>query len=238
MSDFQKSRWTDKEFSQNYRDSANIYLPFRHQFIETVKSLYDHFISSKKQIKILDLGCGDGFFIQEFLKSFSPESITLVDGSNEMLEAAKKRLNTVGNINFIQASFQDLFHKDLLDNNFGFIYSSLAIHHLTLQEKKRLYSYIYSLLSPGGCFINYDAIISSSPKIESWYMSLWHQWINNHPNQEISRQLLNIPQKYKSNTDNIPDTLDSQIQALTQIGFKEVDCYFKHGIFCLFGGFK
>lgn len=135
MSDFQKSRWTDKEFSQNYRDSANIYLPFRHQFIETVKSLYDHFINSKKQIKILDLGCGDGFFIQEFLKSFSPESITLVDGSNEMLEAAKKRLNTVGNINFIQASFQDLFHKDLLDNNFDFIYSSLAINHLTLQEK-------------------------------------------------------------------------------------------------------
>lgn len=69
-------------------------------------------------------------------------------------------------------------------------------------------------------------------------MSLWHQWINNHPNQEISRQLLDIPQKYKSNTDNIPDTLDSQIQALTQIGFKEVDCYFKHGIFYLFGGFK
>jgi tRNA (cmo5U34)-methyltransferase len=91
---------------------------------------------------VLDLGCGDGLFIQELLKTFSPASIPLVDGSGEMLEAAKNRLGSTANLDFIQASFQSLFTGEPLDQDFDFVYSSLAIHHLPLEEKKRLYSWI------------------------------------------------------------------------------------------------
>lgn len=238
MSKFEESRWTNREFSRNYRDKANIYLPFRREFIGTAKSLYGYFFDAKNENNVLDLGCGDGLFIEELLKTFSPTSITLVDGSNEMLEAAQKRLGKKENINFIQASFQSLFSGQLLNQDFDFIYSSLAIHHLPLEEKKRLYSYIYKLLSPGGCFVHYDVVVPVSTKIENWFLSLWRQWIKEHPDKEMSENLLGIPDQYKKNTDNMPDTLGSQLQALTQIGFKEVDCFLKHGIFSLFGGFK
>jgi SAM-dependent methyltransferase len=72
MSKFEKTRWAENEFSKNYRDDANIYLPFRSQFVEITKSFYGHFISQNTEAKILDLGCGDGQFIQELLKSFTP----------------------------------------------------------------------------------------------------------------------------------------------------------------------
>ena len=49
---------------------------------------------------------------------------------------------------------------------------------------------------------------------------------------------MEIPQLYKDNLDNTPDTLKSQIEALEKIGFQNVDCYFKYGIFSLFGGNK
>jgi len=62
MSKFEKTRWTENEFSRNYRDDANIYLPFRSQFFEITKSFYEHFISQNIKAKILDLGCGDGLF--------------------------------------------------------------------------------------------------------------------------------------------------------------------------------
>jgi tRNA (cmo5U34)-methyltransferase len=238
MSEFEESRWTNSEFSQNYRDEANIYLPFRREFIEITKSLYAYFFAAKSENNVLDLGCGDGLFIEELLRTFSPKSITLVDGSNEMLEAAQKRLGKKVNINFIQASFQSLLSNELLNQNYDFVYSSLAIHHLPLVEKKLLYSYIYKLLSPGGCFVHYDVVVPVSTKIENWFLSLWLQWIKEHPNKAISEKLLEIPYQYKKNADNQPDTLGSQLQALTQIGFKEVDCFFKHGIFSLFGGFK
>ncbi len=238
MSQFEESRWVDSEFSQNYRDDANTYLPFRSQFIQVAKSLYEHFISTNIEVRILYLGCGDGLFIQELLKSFSPAKVTLVDASSEMLEAAEKRLGNHENLNFIKASFQDLLAGQSFNENFDFIYSSLAIHHLPFEEKKNLYAYIHKLLSAGGCFVHYDVIVPPSGKIEKWYLSLWKQWIKEHPAKERSEKLLGIPEQYKENPDNIPNTLESQLEVLEKIGFKEVDSYFKYGIFSLFGGFK
>nr|WP_319492395.1 class I SAM-dependent methyltransferase [uncultured Desulfobacter sp.] len=140
-------------------------------------------------------------FIEELLKTFSPKSITLVDGSNEMLEAAQKRLGKKANINFIQASFHNLFSSELLNQNYDFVYSSLAIHHLPLEEKTLLYSHIYKLLSPGGCFVHYDVVAPVSTKIENWFLALWRQWIREHPSKEMSENLLGIPDQYKKNTD-------------------------------------
>lgn len=238
MSKFDDSRWADTEFSQNYRDDADIFLPFRRQFIEVAKSFYGHFFSSNPVAAVLDLGCGDGLFVQELLQFFSPREITMVDGSSEMLQAARKRLGKRLEINFIEIDFQNLLAERPLENRFDFIYSSLAIHHLPYREKCRLYEYIHELLNSGGCFIHYDVVVPCSDKIEKWYLSAWREWIRNYPDKERSERLLGIPEQYKGNQDNLPDTLDSQLQALETIGFKDVDCYFKHGIFSLFGGFK
>lgn len=238
MTQFETSRWAESEFSQNYRDVANIFLPFRSQFIEITKLFFEYFISQNTQAKVLDLGCGDGLFIQELLKSFAPAKAILVDGSNEMLNAAKERLQEQENLFFSQYSFQELLSKDPINENFDFIYSSLAIHHLPFEEKKSLYAYIYNHLYAGGCFVHYDVVVPPSEKLETCYLSLWRQWIKEHPAIEKRKELIGIPEKYKDNKDNVPDTLDSQLRAMEEIGFKDVDCYFKYGIFSLFGGFK
>ena len=99
MAKFEKSRWADSQFSKDYRDDANIYLPLRSQFIETTKLFYEYFISQNTEARVLDLGCVDGLFIQELLKSFTPAKVTLADGSNEMLEAAKECLGSQANLN-------------------------------------------------------------------------------------------------------------------------------------------
>ena len=237
MSEFEKSQWADSQFSYNYRDEADIYLPFRGLFFQITISLYSKFVSKRPNVKILDIGCGDGLFIQELLKSNSPASVTLIDGSSEMLEAAKVRLGNDEKLDFINASFQDLLTGDLLNDQFDFIYSSLAIHHLTFDEKKRLYYYIYNILSPNGCFANYDIILPSTEKLEQLYLKLWKEWIKGHPlkkNEEMEK----IPELSKDNPDDIPDTLESQMDILKEIGFKSVDCYFKYSVFSLFGGFK
>jgi tRNA (cmo5U34)-methyltransferase len=238
MTQFETSRWAESEFSQNYRDAANIFLPFRSQFIEFTKSFYKHFISQNTQAKVLDLGCGDGLFIQELLKSFSPAKVRLVDGSNEMLDAAKKRLGEREKFCFSQASFQELLKKDPIDENFDFIYSSLAMHHIPFEDKKNLYAYIYNHLNAGGCFVHYDVVVPPTENIERCYLSIWKQWIVEHPAIEKRKELINIPEQYKDNKDNVPDTLGSQLRAMQEIGFKDVDCFLKNGIFTLFGGFK
>ena len=236
MSEFKKSQWSDSQFSKEYRDDADIYLPFRSLLIEIVKSFYKQFLSHKPANRILDLGCGDGLFIYELLKSYNPEEVILVDGSQEMLNAANERLKKHSNIQYLKASFQYLLSKDPLSKDFDFIYSSLAIHHLSLKEKINLYAYIYDHLSSGGYFVHYDVILPLTEALEKWYLSLWEQWIKQHPNYRDRKELLGIPEKYKGNPDNTPDTLESQMKAMHQIGFNNVDCFFKYGIFALFGG--
>ena len=37
---------------------------------------------------------------------------------------------------------------------------------------------------------------------------------------------------------NKPDTLEAQLNVLKGTGFLDVDCYYKHGMFAVFGGRK
>jgi tRNA (cmo5U34)-methyltransferase len=236
MSEFEKSRWYDSQFTQDYRDDANIYLPFRSKFIEVIKSFFKFFISPKQEIMVLDLGCGDGLFIQELLRSFKVKEVVMIDGSREMLAAAKERLDDHAGLNFIRANFQELQANDPLDQKFDFIFSSLAIHHLTLDEKTGIYGYIYNHLTPSGHFLNYDIVLSPGAGLEDWCMSLWRQWIVEHPDKNGAEKLIHIPDQYKANSDNIPDRLGTQLNVLKKIGFQNVDCFLKYGAFSLFGG--
>ena len=134
MTEFEESHWANSDFSQNYRDDADIFLPFRNQFIEVAKTIYRHCVSQNTNASILDLGCGDGMFVQELLKSFTPAKVRLVDGSDDMLNAAKERLGPRERVHFSRASFQELLINDPFHEQFHFVFSSLAIHHLPLEE--------------------------------------------------------------------------------------------------------
>ena len=238
MAEFEKTRWADSEFSQKYRDGADIYLPFRRWFVEVTKSLYSYVFKDRTDIRVLDLGCGDGFFAEELLKSFIPATVTLSDGSADMLQAAQERLNDWLNVEYIQASFQELIYSDIMAGNFDFIYSSFAIHHLHLKDKRRLYSKVYKMLNEGGCFVHNDVVAPLSAKIENWYLRLWREWIDQFPDKAASEGMEVIPEKYKESPDDFPDSIETHLDILKEAGFLDVDCFFKYGIFALFGGFK
>jgi tRNA (cmo5U34)-methyltransferase len=186
------------------------------------------------------LGCGDGIITHELLKADENLSATLVDGSADMLEKAKERLKGFNNVCFISASFQEILSRNILQADFDFIVSSLSIHHLTKDEKELLFQKMYSCLNSDGYFLNVDVILAPTESLEQWYMSLWQEWIAE------KKALLGIEsnygddtmRRYKENKDNKPDTLDDQMNALKAVGFKEVDCFYKYGIFTIFGGKK
>ena len=113
-------------------------------------------MKNKRKKNILDLGCGDGIVSYELLKIEGPVSATLLDGSSSMLDAAKVRLKDFENVHYVQAGFQELLRKEVLNKTYDFITSSLAIHHLTMKEKKALFRKIYQHLCPGGYFVNID----------------------------------------------------------------------------------
>jgi tRNA (cmo5U34)-methyltransferase len=238
MTSFDSSHWSDSGFAQEYRDQADGYIPERRKLIEIAQSLYRYFVRSGQPRRILDLGCGDGLMVQELLRVDDSIAATLVDGSQAMLEAAGKRLAHFENTHFVKASFQDLLTQDPLKDTYCFVVSSLAIHHLVMAQKEALYKYLLCHLDPGGLFLNIDVVLSPTDDLEDCYLALWQEWIDTHAADSQKASLLPVPQQYKDNSDNTPDPLWPQLQALERIGFKNVDCYYKYGIFAMFGGTK
>ena len=238
MSDFGNSRWSDSSFAEEYRNQADGYIPERQKLIKIAQSLYKNLVKGSQPCRMLDLGCGDGLIVEELLEVDDTIDATLVDGSPEMLEAAGSRLAHFEKKHLVNASFQDLLAKDPLRNTYSFVLSSLAIHHLTMSEKGALFDYVQRHLDPGGFFLIIDVVLSPTDDLEKWYLMLWNEWIDTHTPDANKSSFLSVPQKYKENPDNMPDMLQPQLRALERLGFKNVDCYYKYGIFAMFGGSK
>jgi tRNA (cmo5U34)-methyltransferase len=240
MTEFSQTNWAEDRFAQEYRDNAEIYIMERTRLLNILKSFYRHFLKNKKKKNILDLGCGDGIITHEILKVDSAISATLLDGSEDMLRNAQERLNEYKNIHYIKASFQEVLRKDILNQRYDLIVSSLAIHHLTMREKKALFKKIYTHLYQGGYFVNIDVVLSPTERLEQWYLSLWKDWMHEKKKSlGIEGDYFDdIVCRYKDNKDNKPDTLKDQMNALEEIGFQDVDCFYKYGIFSMYGGRK
>ncbi|MBF0472340.1 MAG: class I SAM-dependent methyltransferase [Nitrospirae bacterium] len=237
MPEYGVNTWTDEEFVGNYLTGADIFQVDRPNMINIMKSFYIHFMFNKSNKKILDLGCGDGIMTHEILKIDPEISTTLVDGSDDMLKHAKLRLAEYERLTYIKSILQQLPDNKELKGGFDFIFSSMVIHHLNMKEKTDIFKFIYNNLKPGGYFINLDVVLCPNAALEKWALELWRQRIKAHQ-QKVSanKDYTNIPDKYKKLEENIPDTLDDQLNAMREIGFKPVDCLYKYGIFTVFVG--
>ena len=232
MARFEDSRWADSEFVQEYTETADDVIPNRDQMATIALSLYRYFVVDRRRPKVLDLGCGDGRLTEALLKADETVDVTALDASATMLAGAERRLAGVERVRFVEATFQEVVAKDLLPEPFDCVLSFLSIHHVDTQEKVTLFQYLYDRLTPGGLFVNADPIRPVSPALEAWSLVLWRQWAQIHLVEKRNRQPELIPERLGETL----DPLALQMQTLEQVGFQEVECYYKHGMFAMFGG--
>jgi tRNA (cmo5U34)-methyltransferase len=240
MGKFGESMWADEEFSNNYLENADIYIVERRKMIKMISSFFVHY-SHGDRISLLDLGCGDGVLTEALLKINNNIHTTLVDGSQAMLQKAKERLGTKHNLSFVEANFQEILDNRVEFGQFDYCISAHAIHHLEMKDKERLFRFINKHLVTGGKFINADVVLPPSREIEEWYFVIWKQWMQKMMNKLNLRDEKpeDVIKKFKDPlSTNSPDTLEAQLETLKNAGFSDVDCYYKNGIFALFGGIK
>ncbi|WP_420266748.1 methyltransferase domain-containing protein [Candidatus Magnetominusculus dajiuhuensis] len=236
--EFDKSKWADTDFSRDYLDKAEIYIVERSRMFSIVKSFYQHFVNHGKPVNLLELGSGDGALTHELLRAGSAARAVVVDGSMDMLNKAEARMREF-DVQFVHCSFEEFIREERLPGGFDMVVSSLAIHHLTMDEKSALFNKIYQTLTTGGYFVNIDVVIAPSDSIENWYMEIWKDWMRaKQAALGVNGPVENIIERYKDLEENKPDTLDCQLGMLKNAGFKEIDCYYKYGIFTIFGGRK
>ena len=195
--------------------------------------------------KFLDLGCGDGILGAAILGTYPNSHGVLADFSEPMLEQAREQLKDYAD----QLAFENLDYGDPAWVNrmqaeapFDAIVSGYSIHHQPDARKRPIYEEIFSLLKPGGWFINIEHIAAESQTS----VDLFNKHIidgryaiekasgGSKTREEISDIFMNRPDKDA----NILLSVNTQCDWLGEIGYEEVDCYFRVYELAVFGGRK
>lgn len=197
-----------------------------------------------KPSKILDLGCGDGILGRFLMTNYPSANGVFVDFSDPMLDAARESLRNTINSTILKADFglPKWIDKVASHKPFDIVISGFAIHHQPDVRKKELYSEIYELLSPGGVFLNLEHVESSTPEVGHLFEEYYIDHLHNYQLKSVpdsSRE--EVADAFRDRPDKDEDKLapvEAQCRWLREIGFNDVDCFFKQFEIALFGGRK
>jgi SAM-dependent methyltransferase len=192
--------WTTADHVQGYLGQAD---RFPHR-LEGEKVLLEHVPRGAR--RILDLGTGDGRLLAQLQAGRSQMRGVGIDFSTIMLEAARGRFAGDERIELVE---HDLDQPLPALGSFDAVVSSFAIHHLEHERKRSLYAEAFDLLEPGGVFANFEHVASVSERLHLAFF-----------------EGIGVPIEDEDPSDRLLD-VETQLQWLREIGFEDVDCYWK-----------
>ena len=160
--------WSSKKYvSQWARRQDEREAGRREIFTRIAKALS---VEREAAIRILDLGAGYGALAQFLLGYFPNAEAVCQDGSAEMARLGRRRMAALkGRFRYVLCDFSKPGWSRRIDGLFDAAVSSIAIHNVRSPEIIRaIYAETFSLVKPGGCFLNFDRMHPSRREQLQW----------------------------------------------------------------------
>lgn len=192
--------WTEPVHVRRYLVRAD---EFPHR-AEGESVLLDHI--PRQTQRILDLGTGNGRMLTLLAAACPLASCVGLDFSEVMLDAARERFAHEERVQLVK---HDLSQPLPELGRFDAVVSSFVIHHLEDERKRSLYAEVFDVLEPGGVFANFEHVASPTPRLHRAFF-----------------QAIGEPIAHEDPSDRLLD-VHTQLKWLREVGFDDVDCYWK-----------
>jgi tRNA (cmo5U34)-methyltransferase len=179
-------------------------------------------------IKVLDLGAGTGILSALILQAFPQANVLAFDIAEKMLKVCQTNLSAYQERLTLQ---QGNFAEDDFGNGYDLVVSGLAIHHLDSAGKQTLFKKLFQSMNSGGILLIRDIVTAATPRLTEQYEQLWRQYMK--ANREDDAAWF---QKYLE--EDIPSSVEEQTRWLSEAGFADTACHWRHLNFAIFGGVK
>ncbi len=217
------------ELGGGYDDAIERCVP---RYQEMLGALITYAPAGTEPRRILELGCGTGNLSALIVRKWPRADLTVVDVSAELLSRCQQRLESLAS----QAEFRchDFRCLDLPQEHFDLTLSSIAIHHLTSEEKQRLFGEVFRSTRPGGSFSFADQFAGSTDEIYRLHMQQWRELADkagatgNEWSQWMSHQ----------EQHDFHEPIGRQLDWLTASGFESVDCVWRHLLWAIVVAYK
>jgi SAM-dependent methyltransferase len=195
------TEWESIEYALQYLSKAD-QIPHR---TEGESALLEEIPPQAK--RILDIGAGDGRLLDLCLLKCPHARGVALDFSPPMLEKLRVKYDEEKRVKVINHDI-DCPLPSLL-GRFDVIVSSFSIHHVDDQRKNELYKEIWQILDDDGVFCNLEHVSSPTHTLhEKFFLAMGMTLAD----EDKSNRLLDV---------------ETQLRFLREIGFTEVDCYWK-----------
>jgi SAM-dependent methyltransferase len=190
--------------------------------------------------RVVDLGSGDAILLATILEAHPDARGVALDYSPAMRELAAKRLAPFRDRARVAAI--DLREPWRADGAPDVVVSGFAIHHLPDPRKRALFAEIFAALAPGGTFLDLEHVASATAGVAAAHdaaMIAFQVEARRASGTAVDEAALAAAYHARPDkADNILAFVELQCAWLREIGFDDVDVFWKWFELALFGGTK
>lgn len=235
-------RWRTENLTKIYLNGVRGAIPLANEQIEILLRIIRKF--KPEFDSFLDLGCGDGILGRTLFSERPGSRGIFLDYSEPMVDTAKSKCAEYKNPgSFVIQDFRsEKWTEPFLDDlPLDLVVSGFSLHHQDDNNKKRIYRDIFDkILKPGGLFLNLDAVALPTKDIEEIFDDYFLENVRKYNKKSNpGSSIKNIEREYyKGKEVDILAPVEDQCAWLKEIGFFNVDCFFKVFELAIFGGVK
>ncbi len=238
----EQSNWSEED-SALYRELAAVAVPRREEQLAALVALLP--FGRDEAFSVVELACGEGVLSAAVLDAYPNARALALDGSASMRDATSARL--VGFGERAHVGEFDLASEDWRGCMDGAeaVVSSLAIHHLDADGKRRLFADVARRTSERGALLIADIVEPLSEQAWGYYADVYDMAAERRSREETgSGELYQRLVEEEWNffrfpePSELPSPLFDQLAWLREAGFASVDCFWLLAGHAVYGGYK